>query len=103
LFDGERELAVMAAVMAIVIFVVVVIIIIFIVVIIIIATVAASAGYLFKILLTQFDLGGLFVAGALCAKCAENIFHDGSSFFSSQLFLFFSFFVFARDVCFVFS
>jgi hypothetical protein len=67
---------------------IVVVVIVARIIVVIVTTAAVSAGHLLQILLTQFDLGGLLVAGALGAKCAENIFHDCSSF-SFQCFLYF--------------
>ncbi len=89
--------AVMVMTMAIV-----VVIIVARIIVVIVTTTAVSAGHLLQILLIEFDLGGLLVAGVLGAKCAENIFHDGSSFFF-QCFLYFYFFTLRSDVFFVFS
>jgi hypothetical protein len=98
--DGKMDLAVMAVVvMAMAI--VVVIIVARVIVIIIIATTTMSTSHLLQILLIEFDLSGLLVAGALCTKSAENIFHHGSSFFFYR-FLYFS--IFFEAICvFVFS
>ena len=99
-----------AMVMAVVVMAmaIIVVVIIAIIVVIIITTVAVGARNLLQILLIEFDCGGLLVAGGLCSKCAENIFHDVSSFFLS-FFAFrrfiFSFCLFAcmREECFVLS
>ena len=80
---------------------IVVVIIVAIVIVIIIATTAVGTGDLLQILLIEFDLGGLLVVGALGAKCAENIFHDGSSFFFN-VFYTFRFFYFSKQCVFCF-
>ena len=86
----------MVAVMAVVVMAVAIIVVIIVaIIIVIVATVAVGTGHLLQILLIEFGLSGLLVAGALCAKCAENIFHDGSSFFFS-CFLYFSIFYLMR-------